>query len=59
MTDNKRQLIKVICDELIQDEQFCKHKTTNKLIVTGEDIHVPSEDHKGIIVNKSGHENNI
>ena len=53
VTDNKRLLIKVICDELIQDEHFHqKHTKTHKLIVTGEDD-IPSEVHKGIVVERA------
>ena len=53
VTDNKRELIKVICDELVQEEQFPEeHTKTHKLIVTGEDD-IPPKAHKGIVIERA------
>ena len=52
VTENKRQLIKVISDELIRDDQFRNDNTQkHKLIVTGEND-IPSEVHKGIVIER-------
>ena len=50
-TDNEHQLIKEICGELIQDEQFRKQHTATHTL-TGED-NILSEFHKGIVVGRA------
>ena len=53
MTENKQQLIKMICDELINNEAFHKeHTSTHRLIVTGDDD-TPVEIHKAVVIERS------
>ena len=47
---NKKQLMSVICNNLINDEAFhIQHTMGNKLVITGSDD-VPTEIHKGLVI---------
>ena len=52
VTKNKQQLIKMICDELIQDASFHNSNTSvHKLVVTGEN-ESPIEIHKSVTIKR-------
>ena len=54
VTENKQQLISLICKALCTDIEFHHLCTqTHKLVVTGDDD-TPTEIYKGVIINRAG-----
>ena len=52
VTDNKRQLIGIICEDLVQDQEFRKkHTSGHKLLLTSEND-TPVEFNKGIVIQR-------
>ena len=50
--DNKRQLIRIICEELVQDQEFQKkHTSDNKLLLTS-DNDIPVELNKRKVIQR-------
>ena len=50
VSSNKKQLMSIICSNIINDESFhAQHTTRNKLVITGSD-NVPTKIHKGVVI---------
>ena len=50
VSPNKKQLMFIICNNIINDEAFhIQHTMGNKLVITGSDD-VPTEIHKGLVI---------
>ena len=53
VTENKQQLIRIICEELERDQEFLQRYTSDhKLLITG-DKDIPVELNKGIVIQRA------
>ena len=47
---NKKQLMSIICNDIVKDASFCcRHTSTNKLVITGSS-NVTTEIHRGVVI---------
>lgn len=48
VSDNKKQLMAIICQSIISDVQFHAYTAANKLVITGDDV--PTEIYRGVVI---------
>lgn len=50
VSENKKQLMAIICQSIISDLPFHAYTATNKLVITGDDV--PTEIHRGVVISR-------
>ena len=52
VSKNKKQIMELICDELVSDKEFHKHTSNHKLVITGNND-IPIEiSNGGVLINR-------